>query len=111
MAKKRKKKSDSLWTGADLIAFFLLVLFSWALRALLVNDGLFHHDSVCLAESVEASQESGKLVPLRLQEPPVEGRHGLVLANWVLYELAFLTGQRSALRGRVYRSGSPWLRG
>lgn len=97
MAKRtRSKRRNRPWAREDAVALFLLVVLSWALRALLVNDGLFHHDAVCLAESVEASEASGRLVPLRLQEPPVGGRHGLVLVYWAFYELAVRLGQTSA---------------
>ena len=69
-----------------------LVVAAFGLRIAFLNDGLFHHDSIRLAQAVEASHASGQLEPMRLQEPPVPGRYGLVAVNWALFALHDLIG-------------------
>ncbi len=84
MARKSRKRSAGA-ARVDMLVAGALVLASLILRLALQNDGLFHHDSVCLAQAVEATRETGHLQPVLLHDPPVAGRYGLVLVNTVLY--------------------------
>jgi hypothetical protein len=65
----------------DRLIIAILVIGSFLPRLVLRNNGLFHHDSVCIAEAVEATVEESTLHPVWLQDPPVGGRYGLVLVN------------------------------
>ncbi|MBM4045998.1 MAG: hypothetical protein FJ279_12850, partial [Planctomycetes bacterium] len=74
---------------------FVLFLASFLVRRAWVNDGLFEHDSVKLAQAMEATYETGRLQPVEYFADKVGGRHGLVLVNLPLY-----AGYR-AITGRV----------
>jgi hypothetical protein len=60
------------------LLLFLLV-FSLGIRLLFLNDGLFHHDSVRLAQAVEESYETRSL------KGQINGRYGSVLVNLLVY--------------------------
>jgi hypothetical protein len=60
------------------LLLFLLV-FSLGIRLLYLNDGLFHHDSVRLAQAVEESYETRSL------KGQINGRYGSVLVNLLVY--------------------------
>jgi len=65
-----------------------LVLVSLLLRLALLNDGLFHHDAIKLAQALETSRAEGQLQPLLLHDPPVGGRYGLVFINSIFHGTA-----------------------
>jgi hypothetical protein len=81
-------RSRSAGSSRDLAVVLALVAASFVARALVLNEGLFHHDSVRLAQAVERSEEQQSLAPLLLHDPPVPGRYGAVLVNWLLYAIA-----------------------
>ena len=54
---------------------------AFALRAVLLCDGLFHHDAVCVAQAVHESLRSGRIEGAGRFGGHVGGRHGLVAAH------------------------------
>ncbi len=93
MARSRRKTrsrtvADVPLGPADAVAFAALALAALLARLFLLNDGLFHHDAVRLAQAVEESARIGSLTPLQLHDPPVSGRYGLVAVNWGLQSIA-----------------------
>ncbi len=72
-----------------ILAFLFLI--SLILRLLLLNDGLFHHDSVQLAIAVEETVKTGKLHAI------AGYKYGFVLVNVVGYSIAhFIFGADNA---------------
>jgi len=55
----------------------------------LINEGLFHYDSVMLARAVENTSKTGHL------HPAVSGRYGAVIVNSILHLPFFLKGQNA----------------
>lgn len=66
------------------VGWMVLLFVSFVIRIIYVNDGLFHHDSVQLANAVEATLESGVV------HPAVGGKYFLVVV-YTLFHL--LLGQ------------------
>ena len=71
--------------GQPRLQLALLTGLILAVRLFWLHDGLFHHDAARLAQSVEASFAQGSLEPLHLFSPELNGRHGVVLLNLLLY--------------------------
>ena len=67
----------------------LLFLLNFITGMLFINEGLFHHDSVRLAQAVEKTYKTGRL------QPAVRGRYGLVVVNSLIYLPFFLLGQNA----------------
>ncbi len=68
--------------GVRYIAIFLFLL-NFVMGLAFVNEGLFHYDSVVLAQAVEKTFHTGAL------QPAVRGRYGSVIASF-LVSLPFL---------------------
>lgn len=71
-----------------LISFIFII--SFFIRYSYRQNGLFHHDSVRLAQAVEKSFEHRRLYPVYLHSPTIGGRYGVVFVNVVLYALVNL---------------------
>ncbi|MBF0522117.1 MAG: glycosyltransferase family 39 protein [Candidatus Omnitrophica bacterium] len=65
------------------ISLFLINLF---MGLFFINEGLFHADSVALAQAVEKTYQTGQL------QPAANGRYGAVIVNSMLYFPAYLFG-------------------
>jgi hypothetical protein len=76
-----------------ILAFLFLLNFITGLS--LLNEGLFHCDSVFLAEAVEKTYATGVL------QPAYRGRFGSVIVNLALYYPFFLLGQNADFALRV----------
>src|SRR5512135_724563 len=74
------------------LALFLL---NFAVGILLINEGLFHHDSVLLAKAVEDVFRTGRL------QPAFHGRYASVAINTVLYLPFFIFGSNADLSVRL----------
>lgn len=70
-------------------AAILLFLLNFITGLLFINDGLFHHDSVVLAQAVERTYATGVL------QPAIKGRYGGVIAGSIVYFPFFLSGQNA----------------
>jgi len=79
------------------VIFLALALFLLNFIAALayINEGLFHCDSVMLAQAVEKSYASGRLAPA------LNGRYGLVIVNSFLYLPFYLAGQNADFATRL----------
>ena len=81
---KFNKKCNKFFLKLDLNNWqiiFCLFIFSFALRLLFINDGLFHHDSILLSNAVTKTINTGVL------QPTLSQRYGLVIAYLVPYYL------------------------
>jgi len=67
----------------------LLFLLNFILGLSFINEGLFHYDSVLLAQAVEKTYEKGLL------QPSSRGRYGAVIINLIIYYPFFLFGQNA----------------
>jgi hypothetical protein len=79
-----------------------LFLLNFFIGLLLMNEGLFHYDSIVLAQAVERTFQTGRL------QPAVWGRYGSVLVNAILYWPFYLAGQNAEhvtlLSGIIFHS-------
>ena len=73
----------------------VLFLFNFFAGVLFLNEGLFHHDSVVLAQAVEQAYQTGHL------QPSIRGRYGAVIINSLLYLPFFLLGLNADLMLRL----------
>ena len=71
------------------VAACMLFLLNFISGLFLINEGLFHHDSVILARAVENTYKTGHL------HPAVSGRYGAVIVNSILYFPFFLKGHNA----------------
>lgn len=71
------------------LAILLLFSLNFLPGLFLINEGLFHCDSVILAQAVENTYKTGHL------QPAVRGRYGSVLINAILYFPFFLAGDNA----------------
>ena len=81
--KNRLPPSKRTW-----IALFLFLL-NFTLGLTFLNEGLFHFDSVVLAQAVEKTCSTGIL------QPAINGRYGSVIINSVLYLPFYLLGHNA----------------
>ena len=70
------------------IALLLLLINLWA-GFLFMNDGLFYHDSVVLAQAVENTQITGVL------QPAIRGRYGSVVVNYLISLPSLIVGHNA----------------
>ena len=77
-----RSEKSSKWSDAAILFFGNLVI-----GLLFVNEGMFHYDSVVLAQAVEKTYQTGIL------QPAVQGRYGSVIVCLVTYFPFFLLGQ------------------
>ncbi len=75
----------------------ILFLFGINLLAglLFINEGIFHYDSVILAQAVEKTYQTGVL------QPAVAGRYGSVIIACIVYLPFYLLGQNADLAIRL----------
>jgi len=74
---------NRLQSTKQIYIILLIFLIAFLPRLMLINDGLFHHDSVQLAIAVEKTVETLKL------HPTVGEREGLVLINVLVYSIPY----------------------
>ncbi len=78
----KKKASMPEW-----IVLILLIFLALGTRMVYIHDGIFHHDTIGLATTVEMMQEDGKLHGV------ISGRYGFVLTTMAYYySIRNLTG-------------------
>jgi Dolichyl-phosphate-mannose-protein mannosyltransferase len=72
-------------------SYTAILLFSVSLLAgvLFMNEGLFYHDSVVLAQAVESTQATGIL------HPAIRGRYGSVIVDYLISLPALITGHNA----------------
>ena len=87
-------KINKFFTKVENVKQIYIIIFIFLIaflpRLILINDGLFHHDSVQLAIATEKTLETGKLHPI------VGGRYGLVLINAIAYSPFYILGIQSS---------------
>jgi hypothetical protein len=76
---------------------FFLFLLNLLAGLLLINEGMFHFDSVILAQAVEKTYQTGQL------QSAVYGRYGAVIVNSFLY-FPFFLGKESAEFATLFSS-------
>ncbi|MCX5712721.1 MAG: hypothetical protein NTY47_06630 [Candidatus Omnitrophica bacterium] len=54
-----------------------------------INEGIFHHDSVVLAQATEKTCQSARLYP------QIRGRYGSIIVNSMIYLLSFIAGKNA----------------
>ena len=91
------KKSVDLENISTRSFLIFLFMFSLGLRLLYMNPGLFHFDSVLLAQAVEKSFEAGLL------HGQFHGRYGSVIVNLLAYvPYTIITGIKSAEKTVIF---------
>lgn len=72
-----------------LAAILLLFILNLSAGLMLINEGIFHHDSIFLARAIENTYQTGRL------QPAIRGRYGSVIINSILYLPSFLLGHNA----------------